>query len=230
VRSYPGIMARRYLVTAWGGLRRCPPFRCSAMNRPNSNGIPCWTHCLERARTRGSMAAAQRVVAVEFLAHPPDSARLLPFSARRRLGFTKMAQKNQQGESTLSLILRCRPPQPSSGTREGRSWRDMHGENGGWVVAANCENRGGRTARFCYAEGMEMTRWSHQSASQPSKRGAQGRRLGPRRRKTGVGQIWLIWPNCAQFRFSFYIFILLICLLFILNPKFEFDTFYGFHP
>jgi hypothetical protein len=122
------------------------------------------------------------------------------------------------------------PPQPSSGTREGRSWRDMHGENGGWVVAANCENRGGRTARFCYAEGMEMTRWSHQSASQPSKRGAQGRRLGSRRRKTGVGQIWLIWPNCAQFRFSFYIFILLICFLFILNPKFEFDTFYGFHP
>jgi hypothetical protein len=32
-----------------------------------------------------------------------------------------------------------------------------------------------------------------------------------------------------DFSFFLYIFIFLFCLLFILNPKFEFETFYEFH-
>jgi hypothetical protein len=64
-------MARRSLAMARGELRRCPLLRCSAMNRPNSNGIPRWIHCLERARTWSPMAAAQRVVAVAWWSSSP---------------------------------------------------------------------------------------------------------------------------------------------------------------
>jgi hypothetical protein len=80
------------------------------------------------------------------------------------------------------------------------------------------------------ARSRRPTAWpTHQRVSQISA-ARRGEGLGRAEGKTGVGHIWFIWPNCAQFRFSFYIFILLICLLFILNPKFVCDTFYGFHP
>jgi hypothetical protein len=47
--------------------------------------------------------------------------------------------------------------------------------------------------------------------------------------KEMLGRIDGFGPNSGFSPFSFYIFILLLCLLFILNPKFEFETLYEFH-
>jgi hypothetical protein len=49
------------------------------------------------------------------------------------------------------------------------------------------------------------------------------------RSKGKLGRIDGFGPNSGISPFSFYIFIFLLCLLFILNPKFEFETFYEFH-
>jgi hypothetical protein len=47
--------------------------------------------------------------------------------------------------------------------------------------------------------------------------------------KEKLGRIDGFGPNSGISPFSFYIFIFLICLLFILNLKFEFETLYEFH-
>ena len=47
--------------------------------------------------------------------------------------------------------------------------------------------------------------------------------------KEKLGRIDDFGPNSGISPFSFYIFIFLLCLLFILNPKFEFETLYEFH-
>jgi hypothetical protein len=52
---------------------------------------------------------------------------------------------------------------------------------------------------------------------------------GLRGSKGKMGRIGGFGPNSEISHFSFYIFIFLLCLLFILNPKFEFETFYEFH-